>query len=641
MLTTFTFEPGFDDLYNNYASDPDRAIFLELEGIDKSKLDIPAMSRNYFQTNLADFSVDQNANANENKSPNNYASEVAKGVMKLDGYHTLWKHAVERHGLRVANKLLRSVWDGDLYINDPTSLQIPYCYAYSTTHIMVSGRPYGQLPSLPPKRADSFIAQVIEMTMDVSNQQAGAVAVADLIVNYAYYAKKEGLDDKRIVDDLQKAVHVFNNKFRASGQSPFVNISLFDMPNLKKVWADYVYPDGSELDYDFIMHIQKLFGNWFSKGDPSTGLPYRFPVVSVNLSVDSVGHLPVDNDFFDWLCAANVAKGVFNIYGNEGTKIASCCRLSNDMSRMKFRTDSFGSGGLNIGSHRVVTINLPRIALKSVDTQAFFKTLDNKLEAAKNLLIIHRQDILKNGIESGFLQFFKPLGWFNLSHYFSTIGIVGVYEMARFMGLDIKTEDGQAFVAKVLNYIESKLEEYSTETGYSWNAEEIPAETVAVVFAKKDKVMFGAKFQPFELYSNQYIPVIAQASMIERIKLTGKFMKILSGGGILHLNVSSGIKNAAQMKKLLITALSNGVEHLAVNYGFGECVDHHISIVGNGTACPICNKPITDWMTRIIGYFTKVSSWNAVRRDYEFPRRKFNIADTIDNIGNTDDVDAA
>lgn len=631
MQVGFTFDNEFDDLYNNYAQDPERAIFLELEGIDKSKLDLPAMSRSYFNTNLADYSVDANANANESKSPNNYASEVSKGVMKLDGYHTLWKAAITRYGLRIANKLIRSIWDGDIYVNDPTSINVCYCYSFSSTHLVASGRPYGQLHSLPPKRADSFIAQVIEMTMDVSNQQAGAVAVADLIVNYAWYAKNEGLTDKRIVDDLQKTVHVFNNKFRASGQSPFVNISLFDRPNLIKVWQDYMYPDGTSVDVEYVMHIQKIFGDWFSVGDPVTKMPYRFPVISINLLQDEDGN-PVDEDFFDWLCIANVSKGVFNVYGSDGTKIASCCRLSNNIKRMKFRTDAFGSGGLNIGSHRVVTINLPRVALRSTNQEEFFKLLDVRLEAAKKLLIIHRLDIIKARIDSGFLQFFNPLGWFNLNQFFSTIGITGVYEMSKFMGLDIRDSEGEEFVTKVLKHIEMRLDEYSDETGYSWNCEEIPAETVAVVFAKKDAIMFGPKFQPYVLYSNQYIPVIAQASMAERIKLTGKFMNILSGGGILHLNVSSGIKNAFQMKRLLLFALRNGVEHLAVNYGFGECVDGHVNIVGNSKNCPECNKPIREWMTRIIGYFTKVSSWNSVRRDWEFQRRKFVLSDTIDSV---------
>ena len=111
---------------------------------------------------------------------------------------------------------------------------------------------------------------------------------------------------------------------------------------------------------------------------------------------------------------------------------------------------------------------------------------------------------------------------------------------------------------------------------------------------------------------------------IDRIKLTGPFMKHVSGGGILHLNVQDRVTNPDTMKKLILMSLKEGVEHFAVNYGFGVCGNAHTSIVGNSKTCPICGEPIEDYLTRVIGYFSKVSAWGEVRKDYEYPRRKFN-----------------
>lgn len=644
MQINLTFEPEFDNLYNNYNLTPERSELLHLEGISRPKLDVGAMSHDYFTKKLSDVTVDQNANANEEASPHNYSAEVVKGVMKLEGYYLLWRYAKRRYGLRIANKLIRAIWDGDLYFHDPTGIQSPYCWAFSTNILMLEGRPYGQLHSLPPKRADSFIAQVIECTMDLSQQFVGAVAPSDVLINYAWYAKNENKSDKDIVNDLQKMVHVFNNKFRVSGQSPFTNISLFDRHNLSIVWEDYRYPDGTPVDIEYVMRVQKLFGEWFAEGDPASGLPYRFPVISANLGVDD-NNKPVDEDFLDWLSEVNRGKGVFNIYANDGTKIASCCRLSNSFERMRYRADTFGSGGLNIGSHRVVTVNLPKLGLlASGDQDLFFNLLDNRLEKAKKLLLVHREELLQRRITrgNGFLQFFEPLKWFNLEHLFSTIGIVGVYEANYFMGYDIRSEKGVEFTTKLLKHIENRLEEFSTETGHSFNCEEIPAESTAVTLAKKDKIYFEDD-QLFELYSNQYIPLIAEASMLERIKLTGKFMNLLSGGGILHLNMSDQIHTKDQMKKLIMVSIENGVEHFAVNYGFANCEDGHVSIAGNATTCPICGKPIVDYLTRVIGYFTKVSSWNNIRREFEFPNRKFSgdepLEEEFDEIRSVDNSD--
>jgi len=632
MQVNLTLEPRFDDLYNNYTLSETRARMLELDGINRDKLDVGKMSHAYFTKNLTEATVDQNANANESIGPNNYSAEVVKGLMKIEGYYLLWKYGVKAYDLRIANKLIRAIWDGDLYFHDPTSIQVPYCWAYSTTNLMIEGRPYGQLHSKPPKRGDSFIAQVVEATMDFSQEYAGAIAPSDVLINYAWYAKRENLSDKEIVNDLQKMVHVFNNKFRVSGQSPFTNISLFDRDNLKTVWADYYYPDGTQIDVEYVMHIQKLFGEWFSKGDPVSGLPYRFPVVTANLYVDD-NRIPTDEDFLDWLSEVNIEKGVFNIYGNDGTKIASCCRLANDIGRMKYKSDTFGNGGLNIGSHRVVTVNLPKVAIQAEkDKDAFFHILDKRLEAAKKLLVIHRDYLLKERVENGngFLKFFEPLKWFSLDNFFSTIGITGIFEMCWFMGYDIRTDEGTDFVLEVLSRIEKRLDEFAEETGHNFNCEEIPGESACVTLAKKDAATFGVSAQPFALYSNQYIPTITSATMLERIKLSGKFMNLLSGGGILHLNVSDKIQNKSQMRKLIEVALKNGVEHFAVNYGFAICPEEHVSIAGNSTVCPICGAQIQDYLTRIIGYFTKVSSWNHVRETIDFPNRVFSPSNAVD-----------
>ncbi|MTV50031.1 anaerobic ribonucleoside-triphosphate reductase [Heliobacillus mobilis] len=630
MKISLTFEPGFDTLYQKFSKDPIGLKMLELEGISPNKVDVGQMSHDYFTKRLADASVDQNANSNEELSANNYQAEVTKGILKLEGYYLLWRYSKKRFGLHRANKLISAIWRGELYFHDSSGqgIQIPYCFAFSTANLMVEGRPYGQLQSLPPKRSDSFMAQVTEVVMDLSQEFAGAVAPGDLIVNLAWYLKQEARNPEReedrdyIVNLWQKFVHVANNKFRTSGQSPFSNVSIFDRENLKKLFSEYRYPDGSEVDVEYVMQIQKIIAEFFANGDPATGLPYRFPVMTANLCVDE-NRQPLDEDFLEFISQINVKLGVLNIYANEGSKIAMCCRYVNDTERMSYRADSFGNGGLNIGSHRVVTINFPRLALDASDEKHFFTLLERRAQMAKDLLLVHREEILRRRVEKGFLKFFKPLGWFSLDMLFSTIGIHGQYEMCEFMGMPMESEEGQSFTEKVLKKTEEYAIDFSQETGHSFNTEEIPAESTAVTLAKKDRLIYR-KLQPFELYSNQYVPLIADMGTTDRIHLTGRFMKHVSGGGILHLNVQERITDPTIMKKLILISLSEGVEHFAINYGFGVCASGHTSIVGTGNNCPICGQPIVDYMTRVIGYFTKVSSWGDVRKNYEYPKRKFN-----------------
>ena len=624
MRIDTTLSETFDEIYNKLNQKEYGKKLLEIDGISRRALDVGEMSQLYFTNNLADISVDANANADSEISPNNYGAEIVKGIQKISGYFLLHRYAERRFGTERANHLIKSILFGDTYFHDSsgTGVQQPYCMAVSTLMLMFEGRPYGQLHSMVPKRADSFISQCIEFGMDCSQAWCGAIALSDILINYAWYAEKEQLSDSRIINDLQRAVHTYNNNFRVGGQSPFINISIFDMPNLIKLFSNHTYPDGTTPNFEYVMHIQKLFCSWFSNGDPVSGSPYRFPVVTINFQV-SDEHKIIDQEFLDFISEVNCRTGCFNIYANTGNKIASCCRLLSDRAQLP-RTDSFGNGGTNLGSHRVVTINLPRIAIKSSkDTSKFYELLLHQLEVCRDLLLVHREEILQRRINQGFLKFYKPLGWFSLSRMFSTFGIIGVYEMCYFMGLDIQSKEGCNFVRDVLTFIEDFAQKTSRETGHSFNVEEIPGESVATKFAQKDKILFGAETIPFELYSNQYIPLIVNASLPERIKLTGLFQDILSGGGILHLNIQDRITDPSIMKHLVEYAVSNNCSHLAVNYGFGECEQGHVTVCGNSDTCSICNSRITSHMTRIVGYFTKTSSWGKQRREYEFPRRIF------------------
>lgn len=642
MKIGLTFSETFDRWYNAYLETATGEKFLKLEGIHPDQLDVGQMSHKYFTDEACNFTIDNNANTNEENSYNNYFAEITKGLHKIEGYYLLHRYAEKRFDTDYADYLMDSIVMGDLYFHDPTKIQIPYCYAYSTQFIMLEGRPYGQLKSVAPNRSDSFMAEVIETTMDLSQEFAGAIAMGDLIVNLCYYLKKEGCgvdwdyngnerlgfsveEKKYIVNQFQKFVHVMNNKFRLAGESPFTNISIFDRGKLHTLFDDYVYPDGSGVDFDYVLAVQEIFMEFFSKGDPSTGLPYRFPVVTINFDKDE-NNEPVDKEFAKRAAHYNREKGCFNIYCTDGTKVASCCRLVNDFERMTAKADSFGNGGLNIGSHRVVTINLPRIALEvsiyDDAEEAFFEKLGYRLKQARDLLLIHREEILKRRVERGFLKFFDPkqVGWFSLDGMFSTFGINGVYEMCYYMGYDIKTEEGRNFVGKVLKYIEDYAKKVSKETGHSFNVEEIPAENTGTKLAAKDKLLFC---NDCKLYSNQFIPLMADVPIMDRLETEGKYMAILSGGAITHINVLSKIDTDEKMYKLMLLAMHKGVEHFAVNYGFNECEDGHVSIGGNKmTECPCCGKPIKDHITRVVGFFTRVSSWSPNRKE-EFEKRVF------------------
>jgi len=411
---------------------------------------------------------------------------------------------------------------------------------------------------------------------------------------------------KDVENDFQSLVHTLNKKLRPSFQSPFTNLSIFDRPNLEHLFGDMRFPDGSRPNIELIIELEKIFCDWFAKGDPLTGLPYRFPVVTLNIRLDNA-HQIIDKESFNYYSSINLERGCFNIYISSGNKIASCCRLANDFDLAGI--DSFGNGGVSLGSHRVVTINLARLGKRAHNAKELFEMLGQQLSYAKELLIAHRE-LLHDNIEAGLLPLFT-YGVIHENRLFSTIGISGVYECIEQQGQSIFTESGQLLAKEILTCIKEAVQSMTKETGKPFNIEQVPGESLAIKLAVKDKLLYG---MDYEIYANQFVPLWVDCDIVDRIKIDGAFSQLLTGGGISHLNIAEKLTHPDQMKKLIAYAIECGCEHFAVNYNFCRCKNSHISVAAHMKCCPQCAAPIVEHYTRIVGYCVPVSGWSKGRQ---------------------------
>jgi len=167
--------------------------------------------------------------------------------------------------------------------------------------------------------------------------------------------------------------------------------------------------------------------------------------------------------------------------------------------------------------------------------------------------------------------------------------------------------------------MDSFTEEASVENAF--NVEEIPGEGASINLWKKDTVMFPDEVSE-HFYSNQFVPLSSDMDIVDRILVNGQLMKHVSGGSILHLNISERIDNVEVMKKLMRYTIESGVTHFAVNYGFNKCENGHVVISAPTEKCSICGSTKMDHLTRIVGYFVPVSSWG-IREEIDFKSRKW------------------
>lgn len=327
------------------------------------------------------------------------------------------------------------------------------------------------------------------------------------------------------------------------------------------------------------------------------------------------------------------------------------CRLVTnveDLNEFGAQVNSFGGTATSYGSHRVVTINFPRIAIESTSIEDFVKRENDKIFSTVQILHAHRKLLAEVTCTPKLHPFFAN-GWMHMNRLFSTIGVIGIaeavdiliakikagvventtpYKINKSLNKDVLAKNMEALSdylkTIILQGLSDKMHYYS-ETSKTYrnpfNIEEIPGETMAVRLCETDKLIFGEDVVPYELYSNQFVPLWEEASLWERMKADGKYNSLLTGGGIVHFNLSEK-PTPEQVLEMYKYSVESGCEHFALNPIFTQCKNNHYTF-GRFDICPECGAAIKDYYTRVVGFYTPVSSWNRVRRNWEFPKRHF------------------
>lgn len=619
------FNTLWEDLHNKY---PQK--LFDLDGVGK-QLDMAKFSKNYFSQKggtTADISVDANSNVSD-MSVVSYDSELMKPFERLNSYYMLWKYAKKYYGQEFANDVIEKQLTGDFYINDFHHFFLkPYCFNYSTYDILTFGLPYiDRIKCVPPKYLLTFKQQLEQFTVFASNNQSGASGEADLLVIMSYYVsnclktksdchfKFNSEEDvwTYVREILTSYIYTINQPFR-SNQSPFTNISLYDRYFLEEMCKDIIFPDGTHPNIEIIQKLQEVFVSIMN--DELARTPITFPVTTACYSRDSENNIK-DDEFNDFIAKANSKWGFINIYSGDSSTLSSCCRLRSDKDNEYF--NSFGAGSSKIGSLGVVTLNIARIGKQAKgNITKMLKKIEELTEIACKINNIKR-NILKERIENGNLPLYT-LGYMDITKQYSTTGVNGLNECLYFVGKDILTEDGQELQMKIIETINDINNKMSKRYKVPTNCEQTPSESSAVKLANKDKLL---KIQDeFDLYSNQFIPLITNADMLDRIKLQGMFDGEFTGGAICHINVENKIDNLEDMKLLIRNTIKQGVVYFAINYNLQKCSNGHMT-VGRKDTCSICGNPITDNYLRVVGFLTNTKNWHEVRRKVDYPNRQF------------------
>ena len=620
------FERSLEYLKTKYGED-----FEYLNGLHPSQLDYSEFIDNFVQKDtLADASIDPNANANH-KDIRSFMTEKGKSSDKLFALNKIFMTIKKQWGLMTAREWLEQEFNKGFYLNDSTTSSFfPYCWANDLTRLATEGLFFlDNYNNQAPKHLTTYFDDVIEFVSFLSNRQSGAVGLPNVLIWAWYFWKKDVEGDYYMKDpdyyarqQFQKFIYRLNQPFLRIDQSAFTNVSIFDRPYLESLFGGTVFPDGTmAIDHiEGLIEFQKVFMDVVSETRETN--MFTYPVLTYSLYYKDCKFQ--DEEFARWASKHNIRWSDSNFFVSDNIGILSnCCRLLSDTHKLDVFINSIGGTALSVGSCRVSTINLARIAYESgFDKDRYIEILrDRVLLDCKSLYSMRH--ILKRNIEKGLLPNYRD-GAVELDKQFCTIGGIGIFEVMDMFGLITEdelgykyySEEAVEFATRILDTINEVKDNFKCD--FTFNLEMIPAENCAGVMCTANNLLFDD--DRYFILSNQWIPLTEKCTIQEKCRLGSLFDAKCGGGCIAHIDIENRFPNEETAWDMLNYVAQSGVMYFAFTTKISVCADKHAFI--GAKSCPKCGKPIADTYARVVGFYTPVSSYQRIRKQ-EFNRRKW------------------
>jgi ribonucleoside-triphosphate reductase (formate) len=544
--------------------------------------------------------------------------------------------------------------DGDLHLHDLYILAV-YCCGWDLRDLLLRG--FGGVPGKidckPPKHFRAALGQVVNFFYTIQGESAGAVAFSSFDTYLAPFIRYDNLGPKEVRQALQEFIYNMNVPTRVGFQTPFTNLTM-DL-NVPSTLADeYVIIGGQpqEQTYSAFQPEMDLFNRSFAElmleGD-AKGRVFTFPIPTYNITRD----FDWDNPNLDpiWQMTAKYGIPYFANFVNSDMNPedvrSMCCRLR--LSNRELRSRGGGLFGANplTGSIGVVTLNLTRIGYLAASEDDFFRRVAEMMDIAKESLVIKR-GVIERFTEGGLYPYARHyledirqrMGKYWANH-FSTIGLNGMNEaLLNFLGVDLTTERGQTFAAKVLDFMRDRLVRYQEETGDLFNLEATPAEGTSYRFALLDKSHHpdiisatagtpGA--EPYYTNSSQ-LPVDATDDIFEALEWQDDLQTKYTGGTVVHVFLGEKMPSIDATKALVKRIASNyRLPYFTLTPTFSICPTHGY-LTGEHFTCPECStEQACEVYSRVVGYLRPVQQWNKGKKA-EYTQRRTFIPELIDEF---------
>lgn len=611
----------------------------------------------YSQSNdNAATSSETDANANVTmKNVANLEGEVYKTTNRIIQRQRM-KDKLNEMFPEVAKKYEEDLNHHIIYTHDEATTPVlkQYCMAVSLYPLMMEG--VGNIDGITPSAPNdlqSFSGQITNLVFLLSSQCKGAVAVGEYFIALNYYIVKEfgekwyeKLDEITTTAHCKKQRTIRNAIYKAfkqfiygvnqpagnrSYQSPFTNVSYYDHTYFNSLFREFSYPDGTKPQWEAIDCLQKMFMKFFNK--LRTKQILTFPVETMAMVYDPETNDIIDKDYKDFT-AEMYAEGhsFFTYISDSADSLASCCRLRNELAENTFNPTS-GLTGVMTGSCNVITLNINRI-VQDCD-RAYDRAYGLKRNGGWKENTSFLRDYLVGILERVYKYHiaFKTMlydledkgmfaasngGYIHISKLYSTIGINGLNEAARFLGLEVgNNPEYIEFLQLILGTIKEENKKHSIhdrKRPFLFNSEVVPAEGLGGKNYRWDLQDGYVVPDDENLYNSYFYDAHDDTSVLDKFILHGRqTYQYTDGGSAAHINLEDHLSKE-QYLKLIDFAIVNGTNYFTFNIPNSKCDDCGYITKHPITECPKCHSKNITQYTRVIGYLRPIKSFGKDRQ---------------------------
>lgn len=280
-------------------------------------------------------------------------------------------------------------------------------------------------------------------------------------------------------------------------------------------------------------------------------------------------------------------------------------------------------GRFNVG---VVTLNLPRIAMQTENTEEFMRLLDARAEIVREALDWRFDQVRGATASQSPIHYVTGAAGVALSpsekvgdlveggYATASMGYIGVYEAtARFYGGDwYSNREAVEFSVSIVRRLDELARSWKAESGRGYGVYGTPSESLCDRFARLDTRLFGEveDITSKGYYQNSFhVDVRKNMSPFEKWRVEAQYLPYTTGGAIDYVETETLLKNPDALEAIVDAAVASGVRYFGVNQPVSQCFECDYSgefaADVRGFYCPDCGERDEEKISvvrRVCGY---------------------------------------